>query len=117
MCFVLFVQAQHHINLCKQEVISAEPQVFNDKTRWYKIVVYNASEKSLDALEWEARFYNKFNELLGVRKGVWSSGDWINPISPGKKMTDRELVKDIGDADKVYIKITKAHFVGGKSCD
>ena len=110
-------KAQKHINKCKLEIISAEPQTISGKTRWYKLVIQNNNELTLDALEWEAHFYNKFNNLIGVKKGDWSSGDFIDPISPGKKLTSREITKDLGDADRVYIHISRAHFVGNKTCN
>jgi hypothetical protein len=109
--------SQAHQNKCKVTVKEATPHVVLDKLRYYSVEFYNGSQKTVDALEWDASFYDKFNKLLGVRKGVWSSGKWISPLQPGEYKKDREMPDDIGDAEKVIIQIKKVHFIDGSSCE
>ena len=109
--------SQTHQNKCKVTVKEATPHVVLDKLRYYSVEFYNGSQKTVDALEWDASFYDKFNKLLGVRIGVWSSGKWISPIQPGEYKKDREMPDDIGDAEKVIIKIKKVHFIDDSSCE
>jgi hypothetical protein len=109
--------SQEHTDKCKVKVKEATPHVVLDKLRYYSVEFYNGSQKTVDALEWDASFYDKFNKLLGVRKGVWSSGKWISPLQPGEYKKDREMPDDIGDAAKVIIKIKKVHFIDETSCE
>lgn len=108
--------SQEHKNKCNLKVVSAEPVVWNDKLRYYKVVISNKNEKAMDACEWNASFYDKFDVLIGETIGKWSSGSIIGPIQPGEKMTDRETPKNIGDADRVIISINKVHFIDGTVC-
>lgn len=108
--------AQEHKNKCKLKVLSAEPVVWNDKLRWYKIVINNGNSKAVDACEWSASFYNKFGDLLGVKDGGWSSGKG-DPVQPGQKIKDRESPDNIGDADNIVITIKKVHFFDGTVCE
>jgi hypothetical protein len=109
--------SQAHTDKCEVKVKEATPHVVLDKLRYYSVEFYNGSQKTVDALEWDASFYDKFNKLLGVRTGVWSSGKWISPIQPGEYKKDREMPDEIGDAEKVIIKIKKVHFINETSCE
>jgi len=115
-CFATTAYCQEHKNKCNLKVVSAEPVVWNDKLKYYKVVISNGNNKTMDACEWKASFYDKFDELIGEEIGKWSSGSFIGPIQPGEKMTDRETPKNIGDADRVVISINKVHFVDGSVC-
>lgn len=108
--------AQKHRNRCSIEVKESKPHVLLDKLRYYSVEFYNGSQKTMDALEWEAQFFDKFEKLIGTRKGTWSSGKWVKPIQPGDYLTDREFPEDIGDANKIIIEVSKVHFVGGAAC-
>ena len=110
--------SQGHKNICKLTVEKAEPVVLNNKLRWYKLVISNGSTKTIDALEWDAVFYDKFDKYLGTASGRYSSGGTISkPIQPGEKLTDRETPEGIGDADRVIITLRKVHYVGGGTCN
>jgi hypothetical protein len=108
--------SQEHKNKCNLKVVSAEPVVWNDKLKYYKVVILNENEKTMDACEWTASFYDKFDVLIGEAVGKWSSGSIIGPVQPGEKMIDRETPKNIGDADKIFISINKAHFIDDSIC-
>ncbi len=108
--------SQEHTNKCNLRVVSAEPIVWNDKLKYYKVVIINGNEKTMDACEWTASFYDKFDVLIGETIGKWSSGSIIGPVEPGGKMTDRETPKNIGDADRIAISINKVHFIDDSIC-
>ncbi len=81
----------------------------------YYVEIKNETEKEVDALEWEAIFYNNFDELLEKRNGTWSSGNIIKACKPD------EIVKTLAtvwvkNATKVFIKINRVHFTDGSSC-
>jgi hypothetical protein len=111
------VFSQTHKNKCNIEIKGASPHVVMDKLLWYSVDFYNGSQKAVDALEWDAYFYDKFDEVIAVRKGSWSCGDWVKCLQSGETRTDREMPKGIGDADHVRIEVKRVHFVGGTSCD
>ena len=110
--------SQGHKNICQLKVEKAEPVVFNNKLRWYKIVVLNGSNKTIDALEWEAVFYDKFDKVVGRAPGKYSSGGAVSkPIQPGEKLTDRETPEGIGDADRISIILKSVHYATGGTCE
>lgn len=108
--------AQEHKNRCSLKVVSAEPFVWNDKLKYYKVIISNGNKKAMDACEWTATFYDKFDKYIGEAIGKWSSGAIIDPIQPGEKLTDRETPKNIGDVDRIVISINKVHFFDGTVC-
>ena len=55
-------------------------------------------------------FYNNFKDLKGKRKGSWSSGNFIKPLK-SKEMTKDLQASWVDGAEKVYIKITRIHFI------
>jgi hypothetical protein len=72
----------------------------------------NDSQKTVDAVEWQARFYDNFEDVKGTRKGTWSSGNFISPVKTGESILDLEGVW-VDDATKVFIEITRVHFTDG----
>ena len=117
VCLAPVLFAQNHKNICQLTVQKAEPVVMNNKLRWYKIVIHNGSAKTVDAVEWNAVFYDKFGKSVGTAKGTYSSGGLVSkPIKPGENLTDRETPEGIGDADRIVISIKKVHFLESGNC-
>jgi hypothetical protein len=114
---VLFFAASEptHQGLCDVIAEKATTQNVLGKNVGYYVVFKNHSKSEVDALEWEAFFYNNFNDLKGSVKGNWSSGNFIDPIKPGETTKDLESAW-IDGATKVFITIKRVHFVNGKSC-
>ncbi|MEY4603758.1 MAG: hypothetical protein RIT43_1050 [Bacteroidota bacterium] len=78
----------------------------------YYVELRNDSQKTVDAIEWQARFYNNFEDLKVIRKGNWSSGNFISPVKTGESVLDLEG-DWVDDATKVYIEIIRVHFTDG----
>lgn len=81
----------------------------------YYVEIKNESEKEFDAIEWEAFFYDNFDELLETRPGSWSSGNIIKPCKPQETLKDLDMVW-VKKATKVIIKIRRVHFTDGTTC-
>lgn len=88
----------------------AHTQLFFNTNIGYAVTFVNNTKKSCDAIEWTAYFYNNFYDLKGYRKGKWSSGNIVQPIEPGQTTQDLENVW-LDGATKVYITVTRVHFV------
>jgi hypothetical protein len=104
-----------HKGLCSISIVKTYSQNVLGKNIGYYVSFKNNGASTCDALNWNARFYNNFNDFKGSRKGSWSSGNFISPIKPGKTTQDLEGVWVAG-ATKVYITITRVHFTNGNSC-
>lgn len=75
----------------------------------YYVVFENKSNKTIDGIKWKATFTNNFGEVLGVRDGVWQSGNFIFPLEPGETTEDLERNYVKGGL-KIWITITEVHF-------
>ena len=119
LCFgaTLFLHSQqpNHKGLCSIAIVKSYSQNVLGKNIGYYVSFKNNAKTSCDALNWNARFYDNFNDFKGSRKGSWSSGNFISPIKPGKTTQDLEGVWVAG-ATKVYVTITRVHFTNGNSC-
>jgi hypothetical protein len=93
-------------------VIKAYSQNVLTKNIGYYVELRNDNKKTVDAVEWQARFYDNFEDLKGTRKGTWSSGNFISPVKKGETILDLEGVW-VDDATKVFIEITRVHFTDG----
>ncbi len=101
--------AQRHTGKSGLEVYRTYSQNILGKNIGYYIEFKNTSDRSVDAIEWEAYFYNNFKDLKGKRKGSWSSGNIIKPIPPNNMAKDLQA-SWVDGAEKVYIKVTRVHF-------
>jgi hypothetical protein len=104
-----------HSGKCGVIAIKAYTQNLLGKNVGYYVEFKNSSKKSVDAIEWTAKFYNNFDELKGSSKGEWSSGNIISPIESGETTRDLEGVW-VNGATKVFVTITRVHFTDGTIC-
>ena len=103
-----------HQGMANVVVVKAYSQNILGKNVGYYVEFKNNAGSDVDALKWKALFYDNFNDFKGDSEGSWSSGNFIAPIKVGATAKDLEGVW-IEDATKMYIKITRVHFVNGKS--
>ena len=82
----------------------------------YYVEFHNKSGKTIDAVEWNANFYNNFEDYMGTRKGEWSSGNFVSPIENEETFKDLEGVWVEG-ATKIKIKVTRVHYTDGSACN
>jgi hypothetical protein len=95
-------------------VVKSYTQNVMGKNIGYYVELKNNSGKTIDAIEWQASFYNNFNDLKGRKIGDWSSGNIIKPVKPGEVIKDLEGVW-VDGATKVEIEITRVHYTNGKT--
>ena len=104
-----------HTGKCGVNPQKAYSQNLLGRNVGYYVEIKNETDKEVDALEWEASFYNNFNELLEKRNGSWSSGNIIKPCKPDAVVKTLATVW-VKKATKVFIKINRVHFTDGSSC-
>jgi hypothetical protein len=75
----------------------------------YYVEFKNNSGKTIDGIKWKATFTNNFGEVMGVRDGMWQSGNILSPIGPGESTEDLENVFVKG-ATQIWITVTEVHF-------
>lgn len=90
--------------------VSTSTQSVFGRSIGYYVKFKNNSNKKVDGLKWKATFTNNFGEILGVREGVWQSGNFISPIAPGTTTEEIESSWVKGGL-KIWITITDVHFV------
>jgi hypothetical protein len=103
-----------HQGLANVFVVKAYSQNVLGKNVGYFVEFKNNASSEVDALKWKAFFYDNFDDLKGETEGAWSSGNFISPIKKGETKEDIETAW-VKAASKVYIKITRVHYVNGKS--
>ena len=91
------------------KVVETSTQSVFGRCLGYYVVFENKSNKTIDGVKWTATFTNNFGEVLGVRKGVWQSGNFISPLEPGDTTEDLES-NYVKGALKIWITITEVHF-------
>ncbi len=81
----------------------------------YILNLKSTSNKSIDAVEWTAQFYDNFGNLIESRPGSFNSTSFIEPILSG---TEKVIIRTnkINGATKVFVTINKVHFVDGTIC-
>jgi hypothetical protein len=104
-----------HTGKCGIIPVKAYSQNVLGRNIGYYVEIKNETEKEVDAIEWEAYFYDNFDEMMEKKNGSWSSGNIIKPCKPD------EIVKTLAtvwvkEATKVFIKINRVHFTDGSSC-
>ena len=104
-----------HSDACGVAVTKAYSQNVLGTNVGYYVVFKNNSGKTIDGIQWKAKFYNNFNDYKGDRKGEWSSGNFISPVKTGGTIEDLEGVWVEG-ATKVVIEITRVHYTDESSC-
>ena len=95
-------------------VLKATSQNLLGKNIGYIVAFKNNAAVEVDALKWKAIFYDNFDDYKGESEGKWSSGNFITPIKSGESKEDVESAW-VKEATKVVIKITRVHFINGKS--
>ncbi len=95
-------------------VLKATSQNLLGKNIGYIVEFKNNAAVEVDALKWKAIFYDNFDDYKGESEGKWSSGNFITPIKSGESKEDVESAW-VKEATKVVIKITRVHFINGKS--
>ena len=108
-------QKPSHSGKCGIRPEKAYSQNVMGRNVGYYVEIKNESQKELDAIEWEAFFYDNFDELLETRTGNWSSGNIIKPCKPGETLKDLDMVW-VKKATKVFIKVGRVHFTDGSVC-
>ena len=103
-----------HQGMANVVVLKAYSQNVLGKNVGYIVKFKNNASSEVDAIKWKALFYDNFDDLKGESDGMWSSGNFINPIPKGETTEDVETAW-VKDATKVFIKITRVHFTNGKS--
>ena len=101
---------------CGVKVLSSYSQNVLGKNIGYYVELENKSGKTIDAIQWTATFTNNFGDEKGVRKGEWSSGNFISPVEDGEKIIDLEGVW-VEEATKISIQIDRIHFTDDSLCD
>jgi len=104
-----------HSGKCGLNPLKAYSQNVMGRNIGYFVEIKNETNKEVDALEWEAQFYDGFDELVKKEKGSWSSGNIIEPCKPYGVIKDLKTVW-VKKATKVFIKINRVHFTDGSSC-
>jgi hypothetical protein len=112
--FSFTMDAPKHKGLGNVKVIKTITQNILGKNVGYVVTFKNCSSEKVDALKWKAFFYDNFDEYKGSTVGKWSSGNFISPMNKGERTDDVETAW-IKDASKVFIQITKVHYVNGTS--
>ncbi len=90
--------------------VSTGTQTVFGRSIGYYVKFKNNSNKKVDGLKWKATFTNNFGEILGVKEGMWQSGNFISPIGPGSTTEEIESSWVKGGL-KIWITITDVHFV------
>ena len=103
-----------HQGMANVVVVKASSQNLLGKNIGYIVEFKNNAAVEVDALKWKAVFYDNFDDIKGQSEGKWSSGNFITPIKSGESTEDVETAW-VKEATKVIIKITRVHFVNGKS--
>ena len=104
-----------HTGKCGVNPINAYSQNVLGRNVGYYVEIKNETSKDFDAIEWEAHFYDNFDEFLEKKSGSWSSGNIIQPVKPDEVLKDLKMVW-VKKATKVYIKVNRVHFTDGSSC-
>lgn len=114
LLFSFRMDVPKHKGLGNVKVIKTITQNILGKNVGYIVTFKNNSNEKVDAIKWKALFYDNFDEYKGTTDGKWSSGNFISPIKKGETTEDVETAW-VKDASKVFIKITKVHYVNGTS--
>jgi len=112
----LGLSLEKYCNSCGLTVEKSYTQSVLGVNVGYYVEFHNKSGKTIDAVEWNANFYNNFEDYIGTRKGEWSSGNFVSPIENEETFKDLEGVWVEG-ATKIKIKVTRVHYTDGSSCE
>lgn len=104
-----------HSGRCGINPVKAYSQNVLGRNIGYYVEFKNETEKEVDAIEWNAYFYDSFDEMLEKKNGSWSSGNIIEPCKPDKIVKTLATVW-VKKATKVVIKINRVHFTDGSTC-
>ena len=110
------VSAQSNKGKCNVAVSKTYSQSSLGVNIGYCVELINRGSLTVDAVEWSAKFYNKFGDLKEVKEGSWSSGNFIKPAKSGEKFIDVEPHWVQGATD-VFITIKRVHFIDGTTCN
>lgn len=110
VCISFFSKSQSNKGKSGVEVLKAYTQEVVGYNVGYYVEFINKSNLVVDALEWNAYYYNNFGDFKGKLNASWSSGNFIKSIAPGEKTI---VLKPnwLKGANKVFISITRVHQV------
>jgi hypothetical protein len=115
LAFSKTVSGQTNKSACNLNITSVITNLSFGVNVGYILNLKSTSNKSIDAVEWTAHFYDNFGKLIESRPGSFNSTSFIEPILSG---TEKVIVRTnkINGATKVFVTINKVHFVDGTIC-
>jgi len=115
IAFSKTVSGQTNKSACNLNITSVITNLSFGVNVGYILNLKSTSNKSIDAVEWTAQFYDNFGKLIESRPGSFNSTSFIEPILSG---TEKVIVRTnkINGATKVFVTIIKVHFVDGTIC-
>jgi hypothetical protein len=115
LAFSKTVSGQTNKSACNLNITSVITNLSFGVNVGYILNIKSTSNKSIDAVEWTAQFYDNFGKLIESRPGSFNSTSFIEPILSG---TEKVIVRTnkINGATKVFVTINKVHFVDGTIC-
>jgi hypothetical protein len=102
-------------NYCNIEIVQAYTQEVLGKNVGFFVRFKNNSEKEMDAIDYQVSFMNGFGEVKGQKQFSWQSGNLSKPIKPGQTLNEG-ATNWIDGANKIEVKILRAHFTDGSTC-
>lgn len=115
LAFSKIANGQTNKNACNLNITSVITNLSFGVNVGYILNLKSTSNKSIDAVEWTAHFYDNFGGLLESRPGSFNATSLVQPILSG---TEKAIVRTnkINGATKVFVTINKVHFVDGSVC-
>lgn len=110
-----FDEPPAHAGKCGLNPEKAYSQYVMGRNIGYYVEIRNETDKEVDAVEWEAYFYDSFDEFIEKKSSSWSSGNIIKPCKAGELIKDVKTVW-VKKANKVFIKIRRVHYTDGSTC-
>lgn len=116
---LLLLLAFLHMNFenldCGVIVKESRTESIAGKNIGFYVLFQNNSQFTVDAVEYNVKFYNTFGDLIASKDFSWQSSDIDSPFGPNE--TTWNLRKSwIDGASKIKIKIRRVHFTNGKTC-
>ncbi len=101
---------------CGLQVADAYTQEVLGKNVGFYVKFYNASDKTIDAIEYQVIFKNGFNEVKGKKTFNWQAGNLVGPMKPKSYLSDGSA-NWIDSANKLEIKVIRVHFTDDSTCE
>ncbi len=110
-----FDNAENGKKFCDIEIVQAYTQEVLGKNVGFYVKFKNNAEVEMDAIDYQVTFLNGFGEIKGQKQFTWQSGNLSKPIKPGQNLNEGST-NWIDGANKIEVKIIRAHFVDGSTC-